>query len=414
MSVVQTVVGWGVTAYSLVLSTRGSGDSSANCGPEYSDTATRALAGAGEQGNQVGQMDSLADSLAKAAIGDSKASKDGTEREITSVNSDPQIGHDHTTPEDKSANKEPVTNSKRNPSTILAETEVGSPNVESNLLQKGQVESSLTTASTQEHETDADPTQQGGRIVQAEAEPDEKSASKTSIPELLRKHASQIKSEPTDDQSASIKSADDDQGRLFRYDTLDSTLKLGPDIVASKDTKSDGNDEKRLANETSVPDAKCASPPTPTSCESRGTPKPAVKVLLRNVDLDSSREPGVPPTSTTSGSKPQEPQPPRSNSVKTQPSLSKQSAVGLEEPDHLTPKAPTPGLHNTGGQSGDVDSLVGDLDGIKLEDSSNLEDAIQRKQAKEKEAQRSPKIDPDWVKPKVSDNWSVPPTPCDK
>ncbi|CUA74062.1 hypothetical protein RSOLAG22IIIB_10938 [Rhizoctonia solani] len=262
---------------------------------------------------------------------------------------------------------------------------LSSPNVESNLLQTGQVESSLTTASTQDHETDADPKQQGGGIVQAEAEPDEKSASKTSIPELSQEHASHIKSEPTDDQSVSIKSIDDDQ-----------------DIVASKDPKSDGNDEGRLTNETSAQDAKCASPSTPTPCESRGTPKPAVKVLLRDVDLDSSREAGAPPTSTTSGSQPQEPQSlPGNRAIKPEDpqATSKQqrenttkpiqtecggAGGGQEEPDHLTPKAPIPGLPNTAGQSGDVESLVGDLDGIKLEDSSNLEDAIQRKQAKEK------------------------------
>ncbi|CAE6449689.1 unnamed protein product, partial [Rhizoctonia solani] len=409
MSVVQTVVGWGVTAYSLVVSTRGAGDSSASSGPESSDTATQALASEDERGNQDGQVDSLAESLAKVTVGDSKASEDGPEQEITSVNSDPRINHDHTTPEDKSANKEP-----HDPSTILAETELAPPNVESNLLQTDQVESSLTTASAREHKTTVDPTQQGAGIVQAETEPDDKSASKTSTPELPQEHASHIKSEPADDQSVSIKSIDDDQ-----------------DIVASKDPKSDGNDEGRLTNEISAQDGKCVSPSTPTPCESRGTPKPAVKVLLRNVDLDSSREAGAPPTSTTSGSQPQEPQwLPANQAIKPedpQATLKQQrenttkpiqtecgdADAGQEEPDHLTPKAPTPGLPKAPEQGGGIDSLVGDLDRIKLEDSSDCEDAIQPKQAEEREAQRSPKIitrDPGQVKLE----GSVPPTPCDK
>ncbi|CUA74063.1 Chromodomain-helicase-DNA-binding protein 1 [Rhizoctonia solani] len=53
-----------------------------------SDTAPRALAGAGEGEDQDRQVDSLADSFAEFWIGDSKASGDGGEREITSVNSD--------------------------------------------------------------------------------------------------------------------------------------------------------------------------------------------------------------------------------------------------------------------------------------------------------------------------------------
>ncbi|CUA74733.1 Histone-lysine N-methyltransferase SETD1B [Rhizoctonia solani] len=411
MSVVQTFVGWGVTAYSLVVSTRGAGDSSASSNPEYSDAATRALASAGEGG---GQMGSLAGSLAKVNVEDSRTSEGGTEREITNVNSDRQIEHDHTTPKDKSANKEP--NSKRDPSTILAETELAPPNVESNLLQTDQVESSLTTASAREHKTTVDPTQQGAGIVQAETEPDDKSASKTSTPELPQEHASHIKSEPADDQSVSIKSIDDHQ-----------------DIVASKDPKPDGNNEGRPENEKLAP---CASPSTPTSSESGGTPKPEVKILPLDVDSSSSREEaGVPPTSTISGSQPQEPQSlPANQAIQTEDlqATSKQqhenttkpiqsehggADPGQGEPDHVTPKAPRPVLPEVTEQGEDVDSLVGDLDRVKLDDSNDSEDAIQCKRAEEKEVQRSPKIITNHsgqVKSEVSNNRSVPSTPCDK
>ncbi|CAE6435610.1 unnamed protein product [Rhizoctonia solani] len=81
MSVVQNFVGWGITTTSA--DSGRSANPSARFNSKYSDTATRALAGAGGGGNQDREVDSLVNSLAKVMVGNFKASGDGIEREIT-------------------------------------------------------------------------------------------------------------------------------------------------------------------------------------------------------------------------------------------------------------------------------------------------------------------------------------------
>ncbi|CAE6408083.1 unnamed protein product [Rhizoctonia solani] len=123
MSVVQNFVGWGITTTSV--DSRRSANPSARFNPKYSDAATRALAGGGGGGNQDREVDSLVDSLAKVTVGDSEASGDSAEREITGAHSD---RHNHVLSkkhapdgddENKAANKKSAPNFERTSSKLL-------------------------------------------------------------------------------------------------------------------------------------------------------------------------------------------------------------------------------------------------------------------------------------------------------